>query len=131
MREIKFKVVFPILAKTKRIYDVTKIDFEMSRVYFRHEDGTEVWKDYQYIKLLQYTELKDKNGKEDYHKDICKYYDDAGNEQIGIIEWVDGGWWLIAINGDEEGNQNVLLAHAKHENLGNLYENPELLEAKI
>lgn len=80
---------------------------------------------------MQYTGLKDKNGVGDYHKDICSYIDDSGTMRIGIIEWECGAWWLIAIGGDDEGNQNIMLAHADgHVNIGNIYENPELCETK-
>lgn len=83
------------------------------------------------IILMQSTGLVDKNGKEDYHKDICLYYDDSRTKQIGIIEWVNGGWWLKAIGGDDEGDQDVRLADADgHINMGNSFEKPELMESK-
>lgn len=79
--------------------------------------------------LIQFTGFYDKGGAKDYHKDACYYHDDSGKLQIGVIEWEQGGWWLIAIGGDDEGNQNVMLAHADgHVNTGNTYEHPELLE---
>jgi len=56
--------------------------------------------------FMQFTGFEDINNKEAYHKDICKYKDQSGTEQKGIIEW-DNGWFLDAIDGDDEGNQCV------------------------
>ena len=78
--------------------------------------------------FMQFTGRKDKNGKEDYHKDICKYKDDSGTKQIGIIEQIGGCWKLIAIGGDDEGNQDNCLFEIEHKNIGNIYENPELIK---
>lgn len=85
------------------------------------------------FKLMQFTGLKDKNGREIYEGDIlefndCSYARTAGHVDDKILKskvefyygafWVDGILLLDAIQNDEE-----------LEIVGNIYENPELLEA--
>ena len=78
----------------------------------------------------QFTGLLDKNGKEGYHKDICLYKDDSGIIQKGIIEWRDSGarFYLEAIGGDDEGNQDGYLENGEFEIIGNAFENGDLLK---
>lgn len=77
-----------------------------------------------------FTGLKDKNRKDAYFGDVIKYKDESGTPQIGVIK--DYGYasgYFEAINGDDEGNQDLEL-HPDHEFeiIGNIYQNPELLE---
>jgi uncharacterized phage protein (TIGR01671 family) len=73
--------------------------------------------------VMQYTGLKDKNGKEIYEGDIIQA-DGMYNDQI-IFQ--DGGFNLKA--GDEGLNLWYQLEeYGNFEVIGNIYENPELLE---
>jgi uncharacterized phage protein (TIGR01671 family) len=86
--------------------------------------------------LLQFTGLKDKNGKEIYEGDIVKYYDSYGVWLTSKI--IDTGL-AFAIETD---NNPILLYEFSEdyiydgkpaqgiEVIGNIYENPELLNKK-
>jgi uncharacterized phage protein (TIGR01671 family) len=86
------------------------------------------------IVVMQFTGLLDKNGKDIYFSDVCKYKDDSGSWQIGVVK--DYGYlkgYIEAIGGDDEGNQDGELHpdyQKDYEVLGNIYQNPELLETK-
>lgn len=80
----------------------------------------------EYI-LLQYTGLKDKNNKEIYEGDIVhsKWVDiecQCGEEYTGIITYEKGAFWLqTTLDGYDTNWLEVI---------GNIHENPELLEEK-
>jgi uncharacterized phage protein (TIGR01671 family) len=77
--------------------------------------------------LMQFTGLHDKNGKEIYEGDIIEYtiFDYEGNDtqKVGQVNIGEGdfSWWcgdnyLAVVSKDDE-----------REVIGNIYENPELL----
>jgi len=74
----------------------------------------------------QYTGLKDENGKESYHKDIIKRLG-----KLYIMEWHNnlGGWFLNPLHGGWHGTTRTNMA-LMCEIIGNVSENPELLEVK-
>ena len=81
--------------------------------------------------LMQYTGLRDKNGKEIYEGDITnhgiiRFGDNYMTETIGFyledIEWCNRG-------GKKHHDTHTLFANTtKFEVIGNIYENPELVE---
>jgi len=81
--------------------------------------------DIQYVKLMQFTGLKDKNGKEIYEGDIVKYQ--FTREIICEIKWDE---W------EEEMSTGIgfqlpwFYEKDEIEVIGNIYENPELLKEK-
>ena len=92
------------------------------------------------IEIMQYTGLKDKNGKEIYEGDIIEYKYDSGSTFIGELVFGDYlkqtsdmncriiGFYLrgIDIDGQDWYTDFPKVNHI--EVIGNIYENPELLK---
>ena len=124
IREIKFK--FWLSHTQKMTYEHSLID-----IAHLHWDFT---KD---IIPLQYTGLKDKNGKEIYEGDILE----NDNGIIYTVVWIEqiSGFYLQQPN-THRGKEIISCAASKVANepmllfkeaiIGNIYENPELLEIK-
>jgi len=79
--------------------------------------------------LMQYTGLKDKNGKEIYEGDLINGCDVAVEYTKVTIEWFNGGF---AMMGHQKPNKwiegRLDTPEFECEVIGNIYENPELLE---
>lgn len=116
--------------------DLLGIDYEneeiiTQEIYF--ESGLPVERDidnydFDDIVLMQSTGLKDKKGKEIFEKDILDY-----NGRKIIVKWHGSYACFIYEFVDELKNrtaewQPLYLSYYKFEIVGNVYENPELLE---
>nr|DAO52167.1 MAG TPA: YopX protein [Caudoviricetes sp.] len=140
MREIKFRVYLDKMYYQNEYNEyntnLVGIDFFNKTVTFvAYTDGEEIdnlekysfdENDFLYekdLKIMQYTGSKDKNNKEIYEGDI--FY--IGSKKIlYIVEWIDFG-----LKGRQIRNKSWIgLDYWKDdiEVIGNIYENPELME---
>jgi len=121
MREIKFRA----WEKDKReIISVYDIDFKTKMINIR----TGAWRTFYEIELMQYTGLKDEKGKEVYEGDVI--IDHNGK---GIIECIDSvaSFRVNYKNGEAKWFIDYMEFDGWIEVVGNIYENPELMESII
>jgi len=97
-------------------------------------DESWAFKELKNIKLIQYTTLKDINGKEIYEGDIVIDKITEDRKEICIVEWscnYNAGFNLRPINYPNCTPFRLGLDLQKdYEIIGNIFENPELLEQK-
>jgi uncharacterized phage protein (TIGR01671 family) len=123
-REIKFRAWDKALNRWLSFDDGDDVHYDYSMIknsehgwYLHIESGED-------IVLMQYTGLKDKNGKEIYEGDLLKWQD---SEDIYEVMWKDFKWvtrWW--------GESGIIAQYpgfydTKWNIVGNLYENPELI----
>lgn len=110
--------------KRMSVVDRIYIDTEGVRLY---DDFGEYWRDFRDVKLMQSTGLKDKNGKDVFVGDIIKCTRGCLHEVYIEKEYGGtyfGGMPAVYLKDLREG-----YAWTEHEEIiGNIYENPELLE---
>ena len=85
--------------------------------------------------MEQYTGRKDKIGKEIYEGDIVKTNSpDQPNFKVGVIEFVQQAFWIsnVPSNRPDHTHSELLLQYweTEIEVIGNIHENPELLEGE-
>ena len=127
MREIKFRC----WDRFKQRWSNYKIND--GTVYFM-DKNIGIWygsynKRYKDFNLMQYTELKDKNGKEIYEGDIL--FESSGERYYKVV--FENGSFRAEFKGDfEEYSFDLIdVAAQSCEVVGNIYENSELMEERI
>lgn len=125
MREIKFR------AWDERIKRMLYKNFYDRNWYYHsvkcHTHKKLMPEDFSFQVLMQYTGLKDKNGIEIYEGDILEHEDDPPS---GVYEGCevtfDEEYGIYCFKNDAP---NLLSSYCNLKIIGNIYENPELLEA--
>lgn len=136
MREIKFRTWDKV---NKKIFQVERIIFDVDNniciisVFLNDNDSPTIMFDQEMrvtdFILMQYTGLKDKNGKEIYEGDIVinKNSESLAYENTSTVDWHNNisGFTVIF---EEIGEDKILGLYEHLEIIGNIYENPELLK---
>src|SRR5690554_613245 len=129
MREIKFRVWEENIKQM--IYNVGIVNDEL---YLMLDGvGFDIVGDYREFKLMQYTGLKDKNGKEIYEGDICETATVSGKPfgTIDVVKFINGSFQLVDIDDSvlpiNFGDKDIFSVEV----IGNIFEHKDLLEEAI
>lgn len=120
-----------------KIYDVYAVDFGEGKAQLVSLDGSEMlFTKIDTDKLFQCTGLRDKTGKLIYEKDIVRTWKfSTGITKLSVIVWNEArcGFRLCDIDNYQRNIHRYpqsMVNVTTIEVLGNIYENPELLEEK-
>ncbi|MFD4554443.1 YopX family protein [Streptomyces sp. NPDC058469] len=134
-REIKFRAWD--IGKSKMVQtNRHALNFDGTGVAYHQTAGRWNYLGSDSYQLMQYTGLKDKNGVEIYEDDIVeiKGSDRLGGfgtgYQRGVVEW-DGFGFAIdrTLTGKKYGGHDLGFLRLELAVIGNIHQNPELLEA--
>lgn len=127
-REIKFRAW---LKEERKMVNVETLFIGINRLCFGNSKTEDLFfRDFEEVELMQYTGLKDKNGTEIYENDIVKFIVLEGyGEHADQFEYIDKVEYYISEFelrqiGLKLSDEGIIVI----EIIGNVYENPELLE---
>ena len=114
--------------KNKKMFTVMMIDFGQSYVMVKEPNGLWSERDFDEVELMQFTGLFDKNGREIFESDIVKVL----NSLYTVFYDSEKGSFRLKPH-DKRWHTDYMsnFSHGGNfEVIGNMYENPELLEVK-
>ena len=120
---------------SKKMFPVTMIDFGQSYVMIEEINELLCKRDFDEIEIIQSTGLFDKNGKEIYEGDIVRFSDCDDDVYITPVVW-DKNYACFGVS--FSGGYPISFDYLEEfytelkdiEVVGNIYENPELLEGE-
>jgi uncharacterized phage protein (TIGR01671 family) len=128
MREIKYRAWDKYASKLRLVKSISYADDGFAKtVLVRLVDGvSHGYVNGESCELMQYTGLKDKNGKEVYEGDIVSWH---GVSDAFVIEWVnlDASFAAADKSTGKTHYDYIMTSLNEAEVLGNIYENPKLL----
>jgi hypothetical protein len=114
-REIKFRA-------WDLVNIVENVSISVGKYWYKENNGERItFYDFETYPIMQYTGLKDKNGKEIYEGDIVKFWDEDMTKVRLEKCYFSDGQFKVNGTGDKVHIRDVAVA-------GNVWENPELLE---
>ena len=125
MREIKFRAW---LKEERKMVNVETLFIGINRLCFGNSKTEDLFfRDFEEVELMQYTGLKDKNGKEIYEGDILFFRDE---NMKYIVVWQDTAFIIKSIEIRKYLEKMCWLDDTEIccEIVGNIYENKKLLE---
>ena len=133
MNGIKFKLKInkPFFDKIIDFENVININFEeqsvsVNIVYDALNESEVIKFHFSEVEFVKYTGLKDKNGREIYEGDILRLKAKKGYEYLGDVGVIRMSYSAYVI-GTSTG-EYLFIYFDEVEIIGNIYENPELLE---
>ena len=128
MRETKFRAWDK---ENKKMLPIERMDFGLDGHGFRVfcNDGTNYWwiEDNYDFEVMQYIGIKDKNDKEDWIDDIVKVKVGPMYYHRKIYQADTGAYCIDLPSTATTYDIPILLISIEHENVGNKYENKDLI----
>ncbi|CYW28053.1 YopX family protein [Streptococcus suis] len=120
-----------------KMYEVKAVIWTSRGLYVTLDEGNKAGRRVRGAKLMQSTGVFDKNGQEIFEGDVVestwfKGYDDCvGYRKAGVVVYRDGCFRIEYPGEEEKGYFSITLKFAVSvEIIGNIYENPELVEGQ-